>query len=229
MMNDKIRMLLVEDEQTLADIIADTLGEKEFDVTVAYNGAEGLRRFDEVRPDVVVTDIMMPGMDGFSFVDALRRRSADVPILFLSARSAVDDVIHGFETGGNDYLRKPFAMSELVVRVKALVGRNRVARQRSDTHYRIGRFEFDVARQRLNDGEQRQELSAREADILKLLCEHADEVVPTPLILQRIWGDDSFFNARSLHVFITRLRRRLSSDPSVQIVNARGVGYKLLC
>lgn len=228
MMNDKIRMLLVEDEQTLADIIADTLGEKEFDVTVAYNGAEGLRRFDEVRPDVVVTDIMMPGMDGFSFVDALRRRSADVPILFLSARSAVDDVIHGFETGGNDYLRKPFAMSELVVRVKALVGRNRVARQQSDTHYRIGRFEFDVARQRLNDGDHTQELSAREADILKLLCEHADEVVPTPLILQRIWGDDSFFNARSLHVFITRLRRRLSSDPSVQIVNARGVGYKLL-
>lgn len=228
MMNDKIRMLLVEDEQTLADIIADTLGEKEFDVTVAYNGAEGLRRFDERRPDVVVTDIMMPGMDGFSFVDALRRRSADVPILFLSARSAVDDVVHGFETGGNDYLRKPFAMSELVVRVKALVGRNRVARQRSDTHYRIGRFEFDVARQRLNDGDHTQELSAREADILKLLCEHADEVVPTPLILQRIWGDDSFFNARSLHVFITRLRRRLSSDPSVQIVNARGVGYKLL-
>ena len=130
MMNDRIHMLLVEDEQTLADIIADTLGEKEFDVTVAYNGVEGLRRFDEVHPDVVVTDIMMPGMDGFSFVDALRRRSADVPILFLSARSAVDDVVHGFETGGNDYLRKPFAMSELVVRVRALVGRNRVARQR---------------------------------------------------------------------------------------------------
>lgn len=228
MMNDKIRMLLVEDEQTLADIIADTLGEKEFDVTVAYNGVEGLRRFDERRPDVVVTDIMMPGMDGFSFVDALRRRSADVPILFLSARSAVDDVVHGFETGGNDYLRKPFAMSELVVRVKALVGRNRVARQRSDTHYRVGRFEFDVARQRLNDSDHTQELSAREADILKLLCEHTDEVVPTPLILQRIWGDDTFFNARSLHVFITRLRRRLSSDPSVRIVNARGVGYKLL-
>ena len=196
---------------------------------MAYNGIEGLRRFDERRPDVVVTDIMMPGMDGFSFVDALRRRSADVPILFLSARSAVDDVVHGFETGGNDYLRKPFAMSELVVRVKALVGRNRVARQQSDAHYRIGRFEFDVARQRLNDGDHTQELSAREADILKLLCEHTDEVVPTPLILQRLWGDDSFFNARSLHVFITRLRRRLSADPSVQIVNARGVGYKLLC
>lgn len=229
MMNDRIRMLLVEDEQTLADIIADTLGEKEFDVTVAYNGVEGLRRFDEARPDVVVTDIMMPGMDGFSFVDALRRRSASVPILFLSARSAVEDVVHGFETGGNDYLRKPFAMSELVVRVKALVSRSRVAQASSATHYRIGRFEFDVARQRLNDGDRTQELSAREADILKLLCEHMDEVVPTQLILQRIWGDDSFFNGRSLHVFITRLRRRLSADPAVQIVNARGIGYKLLC
>lgn len=229
MMNDKIRMLLVEDEQTLADIIADTLGEKEFDVTVAYNGVEGLRRFDEARPDVVVTDIMMPGMDGFTFVEALRRRSADVPILFLSARSAVDDVVHGFEAGGNDYLRKPFGMSELVVRVKALVGRSRIAHASPATRYRIGRFEFDVARQRLNDGDHTQELSAREADILKLLCEHTDEVVPTPLILQRIWGDDTFFNARSLHVFITRLRRRLAADPSVRIVNARGVGYKLLC
>ena len=139
MMNDKIRMLLVEDEQTLADIIADTLGEKEFDVTVAYNGAEGLRRFDEVRPDVVVTDIMMPGMDGFSFVDALRRRSADVPILFLSARSAVDDVIHGFETGGNDYLRKPFAMSELSVRVRALAGRAGVGKARTERVFELDR------------------------------------------------------------------------------------------
>ena len=199
-------MLLVEDERTLADIIADTLGEKEFDVTVAYDGIEGLRRFDEARPDVVVTDIMMPGMDGFSFVDALRRRTADIPVLFLSARSSAEDVVRGFETGGNDYLRKPFAMSELVVRV---------------------RFDFDVSRQRLSDGVRTQELSAREAGVLEMLCERMGEVVPSQRILQRIWGDDTFFNARSLHVFITRLRRLLSADPSVRIVNARGVGYRL--
>lgn len=226
-MNDKIRMLLVEDEQTLADIIADTLGEKEFDVTVAYNGVEGLRRFDERRPDVVVTDIMMPGIDGFSFVDALRRRSADVPVLFLSARSAAEDVVHGFETGGNDYLRKPFAMSELVVRVKALVGRSKVVHASPATHYRIGRFEFDAGRQTLADSGHIQELSAREAEILELLCRHNGEIVPTRLILQRIWGDDTFFNARSLHVFITRLRHLLAGDASVRIVNARGIGYKL--
>lgn len=227
-MNDKIRLLLVEDEHTLADIIADTLGEKEFDVTVAYDGVEGLRQFDACRPDVVVTDIMMPGMDGFSFVDELRRRSSDVPVLFLSARSAVDDVVRGFETGGNDYLRKPFAMSELVVRVRALVGRSRSAHPDADRIYEIGRFRFDTGRQTLSDGDRVQELSAREAGVLEILCSRMGETVPTQLILKRVWGDDSFFNGRSLHVFITRLRHMLSSDPSVQIVNARGVGYKLL-
>lgn len=227
-MNDKIRLLLVEDERTLADIIADTLGEKEFDVTVAYDGVEGLRQFDACRPEVVVTDIMMPGMDGFSFVDELRRRSSDVPVLFLSARSAVDDVVRGFETGGNDYLRKPFAMSELVVRVRALVGRSRSAHPDADRIYEIGRFRFDTGRQTLSDGDRVQELSAREAGVLEILCSRMGETVPTQLILKRVWGDDSFFNGRSLHVFITRLRHMLSSDPSVQIVNARGVGYKLL-
>lgn len=227
-MNDKIRLLLVEDEHTLAEIIADTLGEKEFDVTVAYDGVDGLRQFDACRPDVVVTDIMMPGMDGFSFVDELRRRSSDVPVLFLSARSAVDDVVRGFETGGNDYLRKPFAMSELVVRVRALVGRSRSAHPDADRIYEIGRFRFDTGRQTLSDGDRVQELSAREAGVLEILCSRMGETVPTQLILKRVWGDDSFFNGRSLHVFITRLRHMLSSDPSVQIVNARGVGYKLL-
>ena len=148
----KIRVLLVEDEQTLADIIADTLSEKDFTVTVAYNGVEGLRAFDRERPQVVVTDIMMPGMDGLSLVAELRRRDPSVPILFLSARSAAEDVVRGFEAGGNDYLRKPFAMSGLIVRLRA----------------------------------------------------------------------------RSLHVFVTRLRHRLASDPDIRLVNARGVGYKLL-
>ena len=228
MAESKVDVLVVEDEPTLLRIVCDALRAAGFTCAGAADGREGLRLCCDLAPKVVVTDIMMPVMDGFTLAERIRTLDADVQILFLSARSSADDVVHGFDTGGNDYLRKPFAMSELVVRVKALVGRNRVARQQSDTHYRIGRFEFDVARQRLNDGDHTQELSAREADILKLLCEHADEVVPTPLILQRIWGDDSFFNARSLHVFITRLRRRLSSDPSVQIVNARGVGYKLL-
>ncbi len=225
----KIRVLLVEDEQTLADIIADTLSEKDFTVTVAYNGIEGLRAFDRERPQVVVTDIMMPGMDGLSLVAELRRRDPSVPILFLSARSAAEDVVRGFEAGGNDYLRKPFAMSELIVRLRALAGRHAAAEAAArPAPLAVGRFLFDAGQQRLTLGERVFELSARETALLAMLCERRGEVVPTQLILQRIWGDDSFFNARSLHVFVTRLRHRLASDPDIRLVNARGVGYKLL-
>ena len=225
----KIRVLLVEDEQTLADIIADTLSEKDFTVTVAYNGVEGLRAFDRERPQVVVTGIMMPGMDGLSLVAELRRRDPSVPILFLSARSAAEDVVRGFEAGGNDYLRKPFAMSELIVRLRALAGRQASAEPAArPAPLAVGRFLFDAGQQRLTLGERVFELSARETALLAMLCERRGEVVPTQLILQRIWGDDSFFNARSLHVFVTRLRHRLASDPDIRLVNARGVGYKLL-
>lgn len=225
----KIRVLLVEDEQTLADIIADTLSEKDFTVTVAYNGVEGLRAFDRERPQVVVTDIMMPGMDGLSLVAELRRREPSVPILFLSARSAAEDVVRGFEAGGNDYLRKPFAMSELIVRLRALAGRQAAAEPAArPAPLAVGRFLFDAGQQRLTLGERVFELSARETALLAMLCERRGEVVPTQQILQRIWGDDSFFNARSLHVFVTRLRHRLASDPDIRLVNARGVGYKLL-
>lgn len=228
-LDSKIRVLLVEDEQTLADIIADTLSEKDFTVTVAYNGIEGLRAFESERPQVVVTDIMMPGMDGLSFVRQLRRRDASVPILFLSARSAAEDVVQGFETGGNDYLRKPFAMSELVVRVRALAGRRAAAESAARREpLAVGRFRFDADRQLLTLEEKVCRLSAREAALLAMLCERRGEVVSTQLILQRIWGDDSFFNARSLHVFVTRLRHRLAADPDIRLVNARGVGYKLL-
>lgn len=225
----KIRVLLVEDEQTLADIIADTLSEKDFTVTVAYNGVEGLRAFDRERPQVVVTDIMMPGMDGLSLVAELRRRDPSVPILFLSARSAAEDVVRGFEAGGNDYLRKPFAMSELIVRLRSLAGRQAAAESAArPAPLAVGRFLFDAGQQRLTLGERVFELSARETALLAMLCERRGEVVPTQQILQRIWGDDSFFNARSLHVFVTRLRHRLASDPDIRLVNARGVGYKLL-
>ena len=204
-MGDKIRLLLVEDEQTLAGIIADTLSEKGFEVTVAHDGEAGLRAFRGSRPDVVVSDVMMPCMDGFTFVGRLRREAPGVPVLFLSARSAAEDVVQGFETGGNDYLRKPFAMSELIVRVRALAGRQRLTCDGVVT-----------------------ELSARESEVLQYLCRNAGEIVPMKTLLVNIWGDDSFFNARSLHVFITRLRHRLAADPSIQLVNVRGVGYKLL-
>ena len=215
-MGDKIRLLLVEDEQTLAGIIADTLSEKGFEVTVAHDGEAGLRAFRGSRPDVVVSDVMMPCMDGFTFVGRLRREAPGVPVLFLSARSAAEDVVQGFETGGNDYLRKPFA------------GRAGVGKARTERVFELGRMRFDAERQRLSCDGVVTELSARESEVLQYLCRNAGEIVPMKTLLVNIWGDDSFFNARSLHVFITRLRHRLAADPSIQLVNVRGVGYKLL-
>lgn len=169
-MGDKIRLLLVEDEQTLAGIIADTLSEKGFEVTVAHDGEAGLRAFRGSRPDVVVSDVMMPCMDGFTFVGRLRREAPGVPVLFLSARSAAEDVVQGFETGGNDYLRKPFAMSELIVRVRALAGRAGVGKARTERVFELGRMRFDAERQRLSCDGVVTELSARESEVLQYLC-----------------------------------------------------------
>lgn len=225
--NNKIRLLLVEDEQTLADIIADTLSDNGFEVRVAYDGEQGMAACREFAPDVIVSDIMMPKVDGFTFADRLRRSHSRVPILFLSARSSVDDVVEGFGRGASDYLRKPFAMGELIVRLRALAGRS--GRSGGDARlYEIGSYTFDYGRRLLTHGDSSDTLSAREAEVLRLLADPVGADVSINDILRQAWDDDSFFAARSLHVFITKLRHRFAGDSRIRIVNARGVGYKLM-
>lgn len=225
---EKISVLLVEDEHMLAEILADTLGDRGFEVTVAYDGREGLDAVHRARPDVVVTDIMMPRMDGYTLVGRLRAEGCDVPVLFLTARSETEDVVRGFETGGNDFLRKPFALDELIVRVKALAGRSHDSRPVQEL-FTLGRYEFDAERRTLTLDGRISVLSGREAEVLAYLCRHAGETVSSSALLREVWGDDSFFNLRSLNVFVSRLRHRLADDPSVEIVSLRGVGYKLRC
>ncbi|MDR0961187.1 MAG: response regulator transcription factor [Mediterranea sp.] len=230
-----ITVLLVEDEQTLAQIIKDTLEGKEFGIHIAYDGEEGLRRFFELRPDVLVTDVMMPRMDGFEMVRRIREKDRQTPVLFLTARSAINDVVEGFELGANDYLKKPFGMQELAVRIKALIGR---AAHYNDfvsppagveqEKFEIGRYHFDAVAQHLIYNGEIQELSHRESEILKRLCANHTQVVSTQTILLELWGNDSFFNTRSLHVFITKLRHKLNNDERIRIVNVRGIGYKLI-
>ena len=227
-MADKIKLLLVEDEQTLADIIADTLSGNGFEVKVAYDGEQGMAACREFTPDVIVSDIMMPKVDGFTFADRLRRSHSRVPILFLSARSTVDDVVEGFERGASDYLRKPFAMGELIVRLRALVGRTDRRTSSERRCYEIGSYGFDYDKRLLTRGDSCDTLSAREAEVLRLLIEPIGQTVAINTILLKAWDDDSFFAARSLHVFITKLRHRFSADSRIRIVNARGVGYKLM-
>lgn len=221
----EIRILLVEDERMLAEILADTLGDRGFEVEVAYDGREALEAVRRASPDVLVTDIMMPQMDGYTLVKRLRGEGYEVPVLFLTARSATEDVVRGFETGGDDFLRKPFAIDELIVRVKALAGRR--GAPACETLFTLGRYEFDAERRTLSIGGRESVLSGREADVLAYLCRRRGETVSSTALLREVWGDDTFFNLRSLNVFISRLRRHLAEDPSVEIVSLRGVGYKL--
>ena len=227
---EPIHVLLVEDEQTLAMIIKDTLEGQGFRIRLAKDGEEGLQCFFHEKPDVLVADVMMPRMDGFEMVRRIRRSDAVTPVLFLTARSAVNDVVEGFELGANDYLKKPFGMQELIVRIKALLGRA-IRTEASPTRreaYEVGAYLFTPRTQRLHHNGTETELSHRESEILRRLCEHQDQVVDMRDILLDLWGDDSFFNQRSLHVFITKLRHKLNRDKRVRIVNVRGIGYKLI-
>lgn len=232
---DKIKVLLVEDETTLAMIIKDTLDAQGFDITTAENGEEGLRTFFEVRPHVLVADVMMPKMDGFEMVKRIRKSDKVTPVLFLTARSAVNDVVEGFELGANDYLKKPFGMQELIVRIRALAQRNSLLQQMSGLQgnkegelLEIGLYTLNPTTQQLSFAGLAEELSNRESEILRMLAENKSKVVETQDILLKLWGDDSFFNSRSLQVFITKLRHKLNKDERIKIINVRGIGYKLI-
>ncbi len=231
-MNGKIHILLAEDERTLATIIKDTLDGQGFDVTVADDGEQALTLYRANKPDVLVADVMMPRMDGYELVRRIRKSDRQTPVIFLTARSAVGDVVHGFEMGANDYLKKPFGMQELIVRIKALLGRACTVTPQAveATRFIIGQYLFDAVIQRLTHVPTgtKTELSYRESEILRHLCLAPNEVVTSQSLLLNIWGDDSFFNNKSLHVFITKLRHRLSQDESLRIANVRGIGYKLI-
>ncbi len=228
-MNEKkTNLLLVEDELMLAEILTDTLTDKGFNVRTVYDGLSALEAWRKERADVIVTDVMMPKMDGYSLVKALRREGCTAPILFLTARSATEDVVNGFEVGGNDFLRKPFAIDELIVRVNSLLGRTQSIVPNENV-FNIGRFEFYPAESKISSVKGNVSLSAREAQVLLRLCRNMNQTVETESLLRELWGDDSFYNLRSLNVFVSRLRRHLEEDESVEIVNIRGVGYKLRC
>jgi DNA-binding response OmpR family regulator len=223
---------LIEDEEMLGRIITDSLEVSGFTMLYAADGHTGWELFKKERPDIIVMDVMMPGMDGFSLTQKIRQENNHTPVIFLTARSQTADVIKGFELGGNDYLKKPFSMDELVVRIKSLLNRQKGftgGEDRQPEVVSIGYYIFNYTKQVLTCNNHSQFLSHREAEILKRLYEHRNHVLERKVVLQELWGDDNFFNGRSMDVFITRLRRYLKEDPNVQIVNVRGVGYKLIC
>ena len=225
-MNNRIKILLVEDEKMLAEILSDTLSDRDFDVHLAYDGIHALEVIKKEPFDVIVSDVMMPNLDGYSLAKKLRNEGCNTPILFLTALSATEDVVKGFETGGNDFLKKPFAIDELIVRVKALAGRAEVM-DAQETSYVIGEYEFNPSSKELTIRGEQTTLAAREAAVLVRLCRRRGHVVEASELLKELWGDDNYFNLRSLNVYITRLRNHLKADPTVEIESVRGVGYML--
>lgn len=220
------KILLVEDEADLALIVADTLRGKGYEVLTAGNGIDGLDKFKTCGADIVVADVMMPEMDGFTMARAIRKTSPAVPLLFLTAKSTIDDVEKGFEIGANDYLKKPFELRELIVRIKALLRRNSAGRV-GDTKFAIGAYVFNVSTQILSFGDKEVELSHFESKILERLAANIGKTVDASELMIAVWQRDDLSNRNSLHGYIHKLRRALRHDPSIAIVNQRGFGYML--
>ena len=222
----KDKILLVEDDSTLSFIVQDALTREGFDVVCASNGDLGLKLFKEAEPDIIVADVMMPKMDGFEMVRLIRLTAPSVPVLFLTARTALDDVVKGFELGANDYIRKPFQILELVVRIKALLKRNSQGIT-EDTNLIIADCLLDFASQRFVIGEETIKLTHTEAVIVDELFRHPNEVVEAKTLMYRIWQNDDYNNLNRLHGFIYKLRKYLSKSTSLTLLNVRGIGYKL--
>ena len=222
-----MNILLVEDEVSLAMIVKDALEEEGYEVAIARDGLEGLEQYFREHPALIIADVMMPEVDGIEMVRRIRRMDKEVPVLFLSARSSVDDIVFGFGLGANDYLRKPFSLRELIARVKALTVKSQ-SEPVAVIYHELGLYTFYPSTQTLQIGGEEIELSFRESELLRLLCESGTLPVDTKDILLQLWGNDSFYNTRSLHVFITKLRHKLEKDPRIKILNVRGIGYKLV-
>jgi len=225
---EKIDVLLVEDEPVLAGIVKESLEKRGFVLHVARNGVEGWTMFKTVKPDVCVIDIMMPRKDGFTLVSEIRVIDDQVPIIFLSARTQTEDVLKGLEIGADDYMKKPFSMEELILRLKVLVRRKSSGSASAVTpEMQIGNYRFRHQYQELLFGSKATFLSQREADLLLLLAQHKNVLLERRLALIKIWGEDNYFNARSMDVYITRLRKHFKGETAVEIVNVRGQGYLL--
>ncbi len=226
-MHPKIKILLAEDEVALGMIIKESLETRDFEVILCENGEEAHRHYRQDKPELLVLDVMMPKKDGFTLVEEIRKSDQDIPIIFLTSKSRTEDVVEGFGLGGNDYLKKPFSMEELIVRIHALLDRKK--RRESKESISIGRYQFSLPKQKLTLDDTEYNLTHREAQLLFQLSENRNAVTDRSQILNQLWGNDDFFNARSMDVFISKLRKKLSADESVEILNVRGFGYKLVC
>ncbi len=225
------KILLTEDDPNLGMLLQEYLQAKGFTTDLAKNGEEGLEFFLEKGGyDMCILDVMMPKKDGFSLAKEIRMKDKDIPVIFLTAKSMKEDTIQGFKVGADDYITKPFSMEELLMRMKAIL--RRINKQEPDiqlNNFKIGAYDFDAQTNSLSFNSSQNKLTTKESELLKLLCQNKNQSVSRSFALKLIWGDDSYFNARSMDVYITKLRKHLKEDPSLQIMNMHGEGFKLIC
>lgn len=227
-MEERMRLLLCEDDENLGMLLREFLQAKGFNADLYPDGDLGYKAFIKGRYDMCVLDVMMPKKDGFTLAQEIRNVNADVPIIFLTAKALKQDVLEGFKLGADDYITKPFSMEELVFRIGAILRRVRGKQNKDITMYKIGRFTFDTQKQTLIIDGASTKLTTKESELLSLLCSHTNQILERNYALKAIWIDDNYFNARSMDVYITKLRKHLKADPQIEIINIHGKGYKLI-
>lgn len=226
----KTKVLYVEDELFLGKIVKESLESRQYDVVMESDGANVLSTFQKTKPDICVLDVMLPNKDGFTLAEEIRDVNETVPIIFLTAKTQTDDLVKGFSSGGNDYIRKPFSMEELIARIENALRYKREGSSKptSGDEVKIGRYLFHLTRQTLSNKNEEKKLSFRESELLKLLYENRDKIIDRKDILTLLWGNDSFFNSRNLDVYITKLRSYLKDDESLEIITIKGIGYRFV-
>jgi DNA-binding response OmpR family regulator len=225
----KTKVLYVEDELFLGKIVKESLESRGFEVIMESDGAKATQAYKKFNPDICVLDVMLPNKDGFTIADEIRSLNEEVPIIFLTAKTLTEDVVKGFSIGGNDYIRKPFSMEELIVRIQNAL-RNKIDGPKKITgdSVTMGKYNFHLNRQLLSDGKEDRKLSYRESELLKLLYENRDKIIDRRDILNLLWGNDNFFNSRNLDVYITKIRGYLKEDSSLEIITIKGIGYRFV-
>lgn len=229
-MKKKTKVLLCEDDPNLGALLREYLNAKNFDTDLATDGLEGSKMYKRGSYDFLILDVMMPQKDGFTLAKEIRQDDKHTPILFLTAKSMKEDTLEGFKAGGDDYLTKPFSMEELLARINAILRRTSALPDNADeaVQYQIGRYDFDYNKQKLSLGEQEIKLTTKENELMYLLCKNKNGVMERSYALKAIWGDDNYFNGRSMDVYIAKLRKHLKEDTAVEIINIHGRGFKLL-
>lgn len=225
---EDVSILLCEDDENLGMLLREYLEAKGYTAELCADGEEGYKAFMEKSFDLCILDVMMPKMDGFTLATKIREINSEIPFMFLTAKTLKDDILEGFKIGADDYITKPFSMEEVVFRIEAILRRVRGKKNKETTVHQIGRYTFDTQKQLLTFESENTKLTTKEAELLTLLSSKANELLQRDYALKTIWIDDNYFNARSMDVYITKLRKHLKKDPNVEILNVHGKGYKLV-